>query len=146
MIETVSCGGVVIHRGKLLLLYKDYNGKYSGWVLPKGTVEKNESYKQAALREVREESGATGKIHKYVGQTQYKFAMNDETICKTVHWYLMSANSFYCKPQLEEHFTDAGFYKYHEAFHLLKFHDERQILKKAYNDYTDWNKQRRKNI
>lgn len=39
MTEAVSCGGVVIHDGKVLLLYKNQNGRYMGWVLPKGTVE-----------------------------------------------------------------------------------------------------------
>ena len=42
MIEATSCGGVVIFRGKVLLLYKNYKNKYEGWVLPKGTVEKGE--------------------------------------------------------------------------------------------------------
>ena len=39
MIEATSCGGVVIFRGKILVLYKSYKNKYEGWVLPKGTVE-----------------------------------------------------------------------------------------------------------
>ena len=38
MIEATSCGGVVIFRGKILVLYKNYKNKYEGWVLPKGTV------------------------------------------------------------------------------------------------------------
>ena len=52
MIEAVSCGGVVIFRGKILLLYKNYRNKYEGWVLPKGTVEPGEEFKDTALREV----------------------------------------------------------------------------------------------
>ena len=36
MIEAVSCGGIVIYRGKILTLYKSYRNKYEGWVLPKG--------------------------------------------------------------------------------------------------------------
>ena len=36
MIEATSCGGVVIFRGKILVLYKNYKNKYEGWVLPKG--------------------------------------------------------------------------------------------------------------
>lgn len=148
MIEAVSCGGVVIHKGKVLLLYKNQNGKYIGWVLPKGTIEKGESYKQTALREVKEETGSSAKIVKYVGKTQYTFRVADDVINKTVHWYLMVADSFYCKPQSEEYFADAGFYKRHEAYHLLKFHDEKQIMAKAYNEYDelrqskDWNKKK----
>ena len=44
MIEATSCGGVVIFRGKILLLYKNYKNKYEGWVLPKGTVEEGEEF------------------------------------------------------------------------------------------------------
>ena len=40
----------------------------------------------------------------------------------------------------EEYFTDSGYYKYHEAYHLLKFSNEKQILEKAYNEYLDLKK------
>lgn len=142
MIEAVSCGGVVIFRWKILLLYKNQNGRYMGWVLPKGTVEKGETYQQTALREVKEESGACGTIVNYIGKTQYSFRTPEDTVNKTVHWYLMSVDSFYCKPQSEEYFADAGFYKFHEAYHLLKFNDERQMLKKAYFLYSTMKKNR----
>ena len=66
MIEATSCGGVVIFRGKLLVLYKNYRNKYEGWVLPKGTVEPGEDFKQTALREVHEETGVAASIIKYI--------------------------------------------------------------------------------
>ena len=50
MIEATSCGGVVIFRGKILLLFKSYKNKYEGWVLPKGNVEPGEVYTETALR------------------------------------------------------------------------------------------------
>lgn len=137
MIRAVSCGGVVIHRGKVILLYKNQSGNYVGWVLPRGTVEEGESFRQTALREVKEEAGIDAKIIKYIGKTQYTFKGHDDYVDKTVHWYLMSADSFYCKPQAEEYFADAGFYKRHEAYHLLKFYDEKQIMLKAYDAYYE---------
>ena len=73
MIEATSCGGVVIFRGKILLLYKNYRNRYEGWVLPKGTVEPGEEYKDTAIREVKEETGATATIIQYVGKSQYSF-------------------------------------------------------------------------
>ena len=63
---------------------------------------------------------------------------------KEVHWYLMSSNSFYSKPQREEYFYDSGYYKYIEAYHLLKFPNERMILKKAYKQYLELNKKKNK--
>ncbi|MBR1444806.1 MAG: NUDIX hydrolase [Firmicutes bacterium] len=137
MIEAVSCGGVVIHKGKVLLLYKNQNGRYMGWVMPKGTVEEGETHSQTALREVKEETGVSAEIISYIGKTQYTFHGTNDMVNKTVHWYLMRSDSFYCKPQAEEFFSDAGFYKQHEAYYLLKFHDERQIMRQAYIQYNE---------
>lgn len=131
----VSCGGVVICRGKALVLYHK-NGRSSGWVLPKGKAEENESHKETALREVKEEAGSLAKVVMPLGKTQYNFQHSGRTIKKTVHWFLMTATSFYCKPQIEEFFTDAGFYKQHEAYHLLKYQDEKEILNRAFAEYT----------
>ena len=140
MIEATSCGGVVIFRGKILVLYKNYKNKYEGWVLPKGTVEEGEEYKETALREVSEETGVKANIIKYIGKSQYSFSTAEDIVEKDVHWYLMMANSYYSKPQREEYFVDSGFYKYHEAYHLLKFANEKQILENAYQEYMDLKK------
>lgn len=137
MIQATSCGGVVIFRGKILVLYKNFKNRYEGWVLPKGTVEPDEEYKDTATREVKEETGADATIIKYVGKSRYTFSIPQNIVEKNVHWYLMMADSYYCKPQREEYFVDAGFYKYHEAYHLLKFSNEKQILEKAYQEYLD---------
>ncbi len=136
MTEAVSCGGVVIHDGKVLLLYKNQNGRYMGWVLPKGTVEPGETHQQTALREVKEETNSDAEIVKYIGKTQYTFRGNEDIVSKTVHWYLMVTDSFDCKPQAEEFFVDAGFYKQHEASYLLKFHDEKQMMRRAFMEYN----------
>lgn len=135
MIEATSCGGVVIFRGKILLLYKNFKHKYEGWVLPKGTVEEGESYKETALREVREETGAICQVVKYIDKSHYNFEVPEGIVSKDVHWYLMQSESFYSKPQKEEFFQDSGYYKYHEAYHLLKFANERRILQQAYAEY-----------
>ena len=140
MVEAVSCGGVVIFRGKILVLYKNYRNRYEGWVLPKGTVEKGEDHSETALREVKEESGVDATIIKYIGKSSYTFNTTQDMVSKNVHWYLMMANSFYSKPQREEYFCDSGYYKFHEAYHLLKFPNEKQILEKAYNEYLDLKK------
>jgi hypothetical protein len=55
----------------------------------------------------------------------------------------MSAESFHSKPQAEEFFMDSGFYKQHEALYLLKFHDEKQIMKQAYIEYNKLKSERK---
>ena len=108
--------------------------------IAKGTVEQGEEYKDTAIREVLEETGATATIIQYVGKSQYSFTIPEDTVEKSVHWYLMMGESYYSKPQREEYFTDSGYYKYDEAYHLLKFSNEKQILEKAYNEYLDLKK------
>ena len=93
MIEATSCGGVVIFRGKILLLYKNYKNKYEGWVLPKGTVEEGEEFRDTATREVLEETGAAASIIKYIGKSQYSFNTPQDMVEKDVHWYLMMADT-----------------------------------------------------
>ena len=137
MIEATSCGGVVIFRGKILLLCKNVKHKYEGWVLPKGTVEQGESFPETALREVKEEASALCRIVDYVDRSHYTFDVPEGTVSKDVHWFLMQSDSFYSKPQREEYFQDSGYYKYHEAYHLLKFSNEKTILEKAYNEYLE---------
>lgn len=140
MIEAVSCGGVVVHRGKILLLYKNFRNRNVGWVLPKGTVEEGEDFKDTALREVKEESGVNGQIVKYIGKSQYSFKIPEDVVDKYVHWYLMKAYNYYSKPQRSEYFVDSGYYKIHEAYHLLKFPNEKEILDQAYTDYLELRK------
>ena len=53
----------------------------------------------------------------------------------------MMADSYYSKPQKEEYFEDSGYYKYHEAYHLLKYPNERIILEKAYTQYLELKRQ-----
>ncbi|MCD8038806.1 MAG: NUDIX hydrolase [Lachnospiraceae bacterium] len=140
MIEATSCGGVVIFRGKILLLYKNFRSRYEGWVLPKGTVEAGENHVETALREVFEETGVRATVMKYIGKSEYSFNVPQDIVEKEVHWYLMMADNYYSTPQREEYFVDSGYYKYHEAYHLLKFSNEKQILEQAYQEYLNLRK------
>mgnify|MGYP000022515903 CR=1 FL=1 len=57
MTKATSCGGVVIFRGKILLLYKNYRNKYEGGWLPKGLLGRRRSLRKRHSREVKEETG-----------------------------------------------------------------------------------------
>ena len=85
MKEAISCGGIVIYRGKILVLYKNFYDHFHGWVLPKGTVEPGESYEQTALREVKEEGGTSAQIVSYIGETHYTFKAGNEEIVKILY-------------------------------------------------------------
>ena len=129
MVNEVSAGGVVVFGNAILLLRK-YNGD---WVLPKGRVEKSEEIKKTALREVFEEGGVKAQIIKYIGMIHYNFRnlKNDETINKTVHWFLMNTRNMDCTPQKGEGFIEARFVHIDRVANMIKYDDERKILLKA---------------
>jgi len=132
MKEEISAGGVVVFGNAILLLRK-YNGD---WVLPKGKIEKDEQMTEAALREVKEETGIKAKILKYLGEIHYTYKENwDETnrIHKTVHWYMMESNILDTVPQKEEGFVEAKYIHMDRAIDIAKYHDEREIIKVAVN-------------
>lgn len=55
--KQTTCALAVIHGGKILVALPT-NGSYRhGWSLPKGIMEPNETYAEAALRECWEETG-----------------------------------------------------------------------------------------
>jgi len=129
VVEEVSAGGVVIF-GNAILLLKKFNGD---WVLPKGRVEKGENIREAAIREVMEESGVKAVIIKYIGMVHYTYKniKEDETVFKTVHWYLMKANSMESVPQKKEGFIEATFVHKDRVKDLVRYNDERKIIKKV---------------
>ena len=137
MIEAVSCGGIVIYRGKILTLYKSYRNKYEAGFCRKEPLSREKTMNRLLSARCNEESGVHGTIIKYVGKSQYSFSIPEDTVEKEVHWYLMVSSGYYSRPQREEYFVDSGYYKYHEAYHLLKFSNERQILEKAYQEYLE---------
>ena len=102
-----------------------------------GFFQRGQSKQARNIREVKEETNVAASIIKYVGKSQYTFNTPNDTVVKDVHWYLMMADSYHSKPQKEEYFVDSGYYKYHEAYHMLKFSNEKQILEKAYSEYLD---------
>lgn len=85
----VAGGGLVMHEnGKLLFIHR--NGK---WDLPKGKLDDGETIEEAAIREVKEETGAKKlQIVRYIGRTYHIFKWKEETRLKLVHWYLMETS------------------------------------------------------
>jgi 8-oxo-dGTP pyrophosphatase MutT (NUDIX family) len=61
--------------------------RYQDWSLPKGKAKKRESSQQAALREVREETGLECELGEELRTVQYLTPKGEE---KTVRWWAMT--------------------------------------------------------
>ena len=94
-----SAGGVVfkIESGSIFVLVSQHS-YHHGWVFPKGLIGDNpstssgqgkESKQEAALREVKEETGAEGKIIQELTPVTYWYQFEGEKRRKTVYYFLM---------------------------------------------------------
>ena len=89
----VSAGGVVYRRAdegiEVVLASRRTRKGQLAWGLAKGGIELGETKEDAAIREVREETGMTAEIEADLGDTKYMYVWDEIRIRKTVHFYLM---------------------------------------------------------
>jgi 8-oxo-dGTP diphosphatase len=88
-----SAGGVVFRKSedKTEILVSQHS-QHHGWVFPKGLIGdhiEREGKEETALREVKEETGAEGKIIRALNPVTYWFALEGEKVRKTVYYFLM---------------------------------------------------------
>jgi 8-oxo-dGTP pyrophosphatase MutT (NUDIX family) len=89
----ISAGGVVYRRDddeiEIVLASRRTRRGQLAWGLAKGGIEGDESMEDAAIREVREETGLLAEIEASLGETRYFYVWENVRIRKTVHFFLM---------------------------------------------------------
>src|SRR3954466_1506534 len=97
-VEETSAGGLVIDSNDArearaaLIGRTDRRGRLL-WSLPKGHVEPGETTQDAAVREVAEETGITGRVLAELGTIDFWFVADGRRIHKTVHHFLLMATN-----------------------------------------------------
>jgi ADP-ribose pyrophosphatase YjhB (NUDIX family) len=85
-----SAGGVVLdEQGRILLIRTRNLRNRPVWTLPKGTLTTGETSAEAALREVREETGYQCELIHELEAVTYWFQRGGRRVKKTVRWFLM---------------------------------------------------------
>ncbi len=110
-----TAGGLVYHAQSDAYLWIKRLGL---WDLPKGKIEQGESSKDAAIREIIEECGLTGKLklkHR-ICSTYHVYEFKNKSILKKNNWYYLEyEGDLNTKPQEEESITEVQWIK-KEAF------------------------------
>lgn len=129
--ETESSAGTIVFRGSppqfLLLKYEAGH-----WDFPKGKIQEGETPKQAALRELQEETGIQdGNLMPGFKDTiHYFYRREGKTISKTVVFFLAETKTSAVKISFEH--IDFIWLPYEDALKKLTFDNAKQQLKNAY--------------
>ncbi len=123
-----AAGGIVWRRrddagsdAELILIHRR---RYGGdWTLPKGKLHPDETWQEAALREVREETGCEVELGPFAGAISYPV----EGMIKVVRFWHMRCLAFEAHARDDE--ADAvAWLQPDEAQQRMTYEDERSLL------------------
>ncbi len=86
MADVTAAGGVVVRDGLVALVHRP---RYDDWTLPKGKLDNGESFEEAALREVEEETGLRARLLRELPSVSYEVRGRP----KVVRYWLMEVES-----------------------------------------------------
>ena len=123
-----AAGGVVLNRedGRRTRVAVIHRPKYMDWSLPKGKLEKGESFKEAALREVEEETGFRCEELRELPSVSY---LDRKERTKLVRYWLMEP----IKGKFEPHgeVDELRWLTVREAGDLLSYDHDRALVRRA---------------
>ncbi len=133
-VEETSAGGVVVRSPVsgpeiALIARSDRRGRLT-WCLPKGHIEPGESPEQAAVREVREETGIDGRIDVALGTIDFWFMAEGRRIHKTVHHFLLRAHGGELS-DADPEVTQVAWVPLAEVPGRLRYADERRLVERV---------------
>ncbi|HSP40061.1 MAG TPA: NUDIX hydrolase [Gillisia sp.] len=89
-LPVVTAAGGMVYNDKKEILFIYRNKR---WDLPKGKIEKGETIKESAIREVEEETGIKDlEITRYLQDTYHVFKRKNKFKLKVTHWFEMHSN------------------------------------------------------
>jgi 8-oxo-dGTP pyrophosphatase MutT (NUDIX family) len=132
--KEVSAGGVVYRRLgdeiEVVLASRRTRRGELAWGLAKGGIEEGETHEQAAVREVREETGYTAEIEDSLGETKYFYVWEDTRIRKTVHFFLMRCTGGDPEDRDDE-MEEVRWFPLERALKRAAYRGERDVLGRA---------------
>lgn len=130
-VQETSAGGLIVDLSGVepraaLIGRQDRAGRLL-WSMPKGHVEAGESYAQAAIREVREETGIDGHVIAELGTIDFWFTADDRVVHKTVHHFVLLADGGELH-DLDPEVSETAWVPLSELPDRLAYPDERTLM------------------
>jgi 8-oxo-dGTP pyrophosphatase MutT (NUDIX family) len=118
-----AAGGVVVRDGEVALVHRP---RYDDWTLPKGKLDPGESFEEAAVREVQEETGLHSRLVRELPATTYNVTGRP----KVVRYWLMEVE--HEGPFVPNDETDQlRWVAPDEALRMLTYDRDRDVLRAA---------------
>lgn len=125
-----SCGAVLFNDEDGKIKYLIVRSKDGNYGFPKGHMEKGETEKETAIREIYEELKIRPTIiDGFKEETEYQLTDKKDTIKKVTFFLAKYSNQKIIRK--EDELTEASLYTYEEALNLLQFENLKHILEKA---------------
>jgi 8-oxo-dGTP pyrophosphatase MutT (NUDIX family) len=126
-----SAGGVVVRDGDVAVIVPRRRGARGDTVvgLPKGHLDGNESELEAAIREVREETGVEVEPVARLGEISYTYERRGQPVDKRVAFYLLEYRSGELAHDHE--IEQVRWMPLEEAARSLTYEGEREMVQRA---------------
>lgn len=125
-----SCGVVAVRENgeaRRYLVIRSVNGQYG---FPKGHMESGETEIKTALRELKEETGASAELLPgFRAETEYPVPGDADVRKRVVYFLGRFLPGKICRQESEV--LEADFLTYAEAMERMQFANNREILEKA---------------
>lgn len=132
-----SAGAVVFRRGgkkveKIFYLVLHYHFKGDYWDFPRGKIEKEETEKQTAEREIKEETGLEKIkfVEGFCETTHWFYRLKGENIYKEAVYFLAETHEE--KVKISHEHLEYLWIEYEDAMKTLTYENTKKILKAAH--------------
>lgn len=130
--QETSAGGVVYRMEGGAPLYLLIRDSYQNWGFPKGHLESGERAEDAALREVREETGLEAlALRGNIETIDWYFRFRGRLIHKVCFFFLMETTQAATSPQTAEGITACRWVGFDEAYTSVSYANARLVLRRA---------------
>lgn len=127
-----TAGGVVVRVIDGILQCLLILDRYGKWGLPKGHLEHGETLEQAALREVKEETGLSNlQVGQKLGVTHWSFSGEGGVLHKSATFYLIHSEKGDPIPEFREGITECAWVPVHQAQKKISYENLHAIVQEA---------------
>jgi 8-oxo-dGTP pyrophosphatase MutT (NUDIX family) len=137
MADENDCGSAIRAAGGLV--WRDstrgrevaviHRARYGDWTLPKGKLNPGEDWRDAAVREVKEETGCTVRLIDFAGTVSYETGGRQKVV---QYWNMESVGQSEFEPS--EEVEEIRWLSVKKALEVLDYDGERELLRKSVNE------------